>query len=710
MIKNEKGYTLAFVLIFSLFISLLAFVILSAVLSTSAQIKKVDQHQKKLDIGELAIQDAKLQLAALIYEEISPESGDVKVLGNNDTNLKVLMGKIRNEWNSTSKGPYHLGSNGEPTYMMEINTLVFDKAPAYSYEGDKEKLLTSEQAFNLGIHAYRITFPLKITVMSEESEVKELSCDYHYSLQWISKKAGELAVQMDYWGSNHKAIDVKNDLRFSNPNYTARTFSQLSEIQKGTGYYSDLGLNKLLSGPVSNQIFGKRGEYLVDYGDKEGTLDLSSLNNVGENNILVGSFIIEKGVNVLGNSNAVPNASLAIHNMLKLSNLDQGSPSENYLKDVSLEVGTGLVVRLNPRENEVDSSARPTDIDGDGVINTIKKNSRLIIDNDPDKHKITTPNLWVNGAINNQQNDDSGFNLIKGKIHVKETVDKVDLNNYRPSSVYKSITNNESWKKLSTAEGGALMITNSIVKLAPTHYKVNGTSHNSHENDIRQIVVDGNFSISSMNYHLVDNDIDNKYIWKYKAMKRSILLLSGQNTSMQVKGLSHIDAAKSTKKMTLTAELTEPLFNRADYFSEAPTKPTGYDGLTKIELKNQSRIQLGYTSVEPFELAMENNTVFRMKVVPNVLFFDTTFLKDWKAKGSNGKIVLEVGSSSDLTKVKKLLTDLGVSSNTVNQSTGTYDDSAASNGKVTLVYSNTGNQDTLQYINRTSAFIENIKY
>lgn len=706
MIKNEKGYTLAFVLIFSLFISLLAFVILSAVLSTNAQIKKVDQHQKKLDVGELAIQDAKLQLAELIYDEISPESGEVKSFGENEMRLTALMNKIRTKWNTTLSGEHPLSSSSTPSYKMEIEPISVGKTQAKGYD---QVNISDEKALEDNIYAYRTTFPLRISVVSEEGELKQLTCDYNYSLQWVSKKAGEIAVQADYWASNFKDLDTNRALRFSSPNYITDTFQILSNIQKNTGYYLDLKLSKLPAGIVSDQIYGKRGEYLVDYGDKETVVDFSERNRVGTNNIFVGSLILEKGVTILGDINATPTATLDIRNMLKLSNHNKGSSVENFIKDVTIEAGSGIYISLNPIEDEVDSDGKVTDINGDGIKSTIKMNSRLVIDNNT-KDLITSPNLWINGAINNKNNDNSSFLLGKGVVQVKETIDKVDLNDYRPSSVFGTIQKGEQWNRLQTSEGGAFMITNSHVILGPAEYEVDSKTCNTNLDDLRQIRVNGNFLISGMFYELKKNLPYSDYINKNDAVKRSVLKLNGKNTSIVVNGITHIDAAKSTKKYSLTNTSREPEFDNNYYFFKAQPLPTGYDGLTKIELKNQSRIQLGYTSVEPFELAMENNTVFRMKVVPNVLFFDTTFLKDWKAKGSNGKIVLEVGSSSDLTKVKKILTDLGVSSNTVNQSTGTYDDSAASNGKVTLVYSNTGNQDTLQYINRTSAFIENIKY
>ncbi|WP_314067694.1 hypothetical protein [uncultured Vagococcus sp.] len=706
MIKNEKGYTLAFVLIFSLFISLLAFVILSAVLSTSAQIKKVDQHQKKLDIGELAIQDAKLQLAELIYDEISPESGEVKSFGENEVKLTALMNKIRTKWNTTLSGEHPLSSSSTPSYKMEIEPISVGKTQAKGYD---QVNISDEKALEDNIYAYRTTFPLRISVVSEEGELKKLTCDYNYSLQWVSKKAGEIAVQADYWASNFKAIDVNRGFRFSNPNYISRTFLNLMESQKETGYYQDLKLTNLPPGIVSDQIYGKRGEYLVDYGDKNKVADFSKLNRVGTNNTFVGSLIFEKGVSLLGDSTVMPTASLDIYNVLKLSNLNEGSTTENYVKDITLNAGSGIYIGLNPRENELNSGGQIADLNGDGIKATVKPNSRLVVDNS-DKNIITSPNFWVNGAINNQKSDESGLILGRGVVQVKETLNKVNLDEYRPSSVFGPILKGEQWNKLQHSEGGSLMITNSLVTLGPAEYKVNGITSKTNLTDTRQINVEGNFLLSNMHYRILSNDIDGKYLSNLLSNKRSVLILDGKNTSLNVKGVTHIDAPKHNKKKVLTNQLVEPNFATENYIAFSSTVPKGFDGQVLIQLKNQSRIQLGYTSVEPFELAMENNTVFRMKVVPNVLFFDTTFLKDWKAKGSNGKIVLEVGSSSDLTKVKKLLTDLGVSSNTVNQSTGTYDDSAASNGKVTLVYSNTGNQDTLQYINRTSAFIENIKY
>lgn len=182
-----------------------------------------------------------------------------------------------------------------------------------------------------------------------------------------------------------------------------------------------------------------------------------------------------------------------------------------------------------------------------------------------------------------------------------------------------------------------------------------------------------------------------------KIKQPSELILSGKNTTFSVDGYSFLDAPKR---------------NQRALQGEASTEKQVYitnQGLNKINLKDNSKMELSYTGVEAFELETEKNTVFSMKVLPEVTLFNPLFLeRGFKNEAIEGKVVLETTSNDDFNKLAQQLAEKNIPYQEVN--TLSVDYSNCKNGVVTIFKNPIGSKQSYQFVTREFSYLTDIAY
>ena len=389
-----------------------------------------------------------------------------------------------------------------------------------------------------------------------------------------------------------------------------------------------------------NYTIGMYNSHVSDVSDGTEVLDFRKVGSwSGIPNVInsKGSFLLKNGIQVYGSGS---NAQLVVSNLFYLGSKQFSS---NIISGIGVIAQNGIYIDLN----KFSSLANYT-------LNIYR-------------NEINTSNLLIN-------NTKGGVIVKESEINITPQNNTTDFSfsNYLASNK-KEIPSNNRWNEFTK---GNMTVSSSNLSLGQ------GAS----------VKVSGNFMLTSAG-------IDNKglpiYFENSILKSPSVLTLSGEDTVLEVKGKSFIDAPKN---------------GRREILGENLSKETGVLGSSsdwnRITLKDGAKMKLDYTGIESFNLDVDVNSIFDIKLLPKLDFFDTSFLSNGiQDKKLNGKVILRVFSQEDAKVLQEKLKEKNIPSTIV------INDEEAKNGRISIIQPSVSvGSGNSQIITRIFHYIEHIEY
>jgi hypothetical protein len=178
----------------------------------------------------------------------------------------------------------------------------------------------------------------------------------------------------------------------------------------------------------------------------------------------------------------------------------------------------------------------------------------------------------------------------------------------------------------------------------------------------------------------------------------SELVLKGNNTLLEVKGYSFLDAPKRYQRQL-----------KGDY---QPQKQiyVNNQGFNQISLEDKSQMRLGYTGVEAFRLKSQKDSILSMKLLPDLALFNPYFLeKGFNNDEIEGKVILETYEEADKNKLEKMLKERNIPYEVTNHTDGDF--SNCENGVVTIYnYRASGDETSYEFVTRYFSYLTELDY
>ncbi|MTD42409.1 hypothetical protein GIX45_28040 [Erwinia sp. CPCC 100877] len=649
--EDDAGYALLYTLGVILLISLLMMGIFMHARNNYVQIKAIDRMTKTKDIKEYALQEAAVKLKKTIREKVSANSNlgkgrskaeDVALLR---PSMMEAAAEVRDQIKKTG-----IGKDKDFSYEVNITTTptIVATSDVYKYVDDEingtngwVKTYPDKELFNVTNTQTTFSLEVKITQTRKGTTpiVTKDQGEYIYEFQWLknssqSDRNPDDTQKLETWRYIYYNAPMNGEEKIISADTLVRKMDRIRNYQDQNHTVAISNFANYVEGPKAT-LGGNLS--LIDYSTINSTLSIDRM----DINI---SLTFEGSLFDVSSTEWFGTGDLEVKNMFYLNN-----GGRSYIFNFPITAGTGIYVESSNHDDE-----------------------GIIINNSSEK-EITTPNLLIN-SVGNHKNSRSVFSLGKGKIIQKQGTSTINFARYMRNSK-KPNPQDEYW---SAFMNGGFVIAGSQVYLAPVNNSGSYISANrfpaSTTTDERKIILkSGNFMLTSASMGVNKGEEDLSYFDKgtLGAIPRqpSLLELEGANTSMIVEsGVSFIDAPK-TKKRT-DGKKKGSYYNNSKYWNT-------------IRLKEQSQLDLGTVGVEPFNLEMEEDTILTMKLLPDLLLFDTTFIENGFKKGSesiNGKLILKPATVEDATKLNDSLKKISG----VNVSVKT-DEKDAVNGEVTII-------------------------
>lgn len=654
-LRNEDGFTLVQTLATFILITLFGMGLIMFSFQVSEQITSTQTITQTKNQKNYVTQEAKLTLDSELDNFFSEDNLKNNPLGQSSTVLENLMKQFTKEHQVLNEGK--IGRKSGVTYKNELGNHSIERLNAVYPGGDDEQGWVSHPDGKEGSRYfhYRVTLPIKSTIMDKSGERNVMS-DYCYEIQWESKSDGDFITEADIWGNIYYQINRPGGILPLSADTVMRKMSKIYHFQDTTPNYLIEFPQADLAGKAINGSYGLKESYIVDMKDGRQSLD-HEVNHLSTE----GSLILENGFHLTG---ANTNPTLITKNLLALT--DQKSyGTKNIIENLSLDARTGLYLSF----------------DSEG-----KDGKQIIIKNDANK-LIETSNLVINQTINSRDESVGTF-IESGDIHISRmTNDVTDFRKYVGNSNTANLQKN-NWDQY---QAGNFIVSNSKLEIGNNKFRSNGAS----------VVVDNHFILTNAGMAADLSEESFSYFEdraKEKIKTPSELTLIGEDTVLRVNGYSFFDAPKRYQR---------PL--RGDKGNQEQLYVKN-QGLNKVLLKEQSQMELGFTGVEAFELTSEKNTLFFMKVLPDLALFNSYFLeKGYDQDLLKGKVVLETYNSDDKDALIKDFQKKEIPYKVVTEPGANY--SRCDNGVVTII-DNHGNKNERHYefVTRYFSYLTDITY
>ncbi|QIL45810.1 hypothetical protein G7081_01245 [Vagococcus coleopterorum] len=653
--RNESGFALITVLGLIIFISLMVGGVFYVARIVFNQVDKADQVKVMKDAEEYVMQDATDDIQRRMDEILSPK--ELKTVDFGDTPQK--LGHLVDEKMPKNVGTKQsFGSEKQFASTVELKSIQKKKVKPYIMTASGWKKDPSANnptaATNIEL-TFELETEIKETLKTGEVKEKQSTVDFVYEVQWNQIDIAEEFTELDVWRNIAYSHNLPNGARYLSGDEWVKKmveFYNYGEETRKTFNYTEYNDN-------ASYETGKDAQGYFDTTDGK-FLDFSRTGKPVADLSLQGSLLLENGVKLQGKSTNSQN--LLVNGTLGLRSKQN---QENSISDLSIKAGRGIFVDLSDASGYLALNKVSTDAMGMLVNNTKKNNKK------PGGFLFGEGQLSLSGSTGMKANN---------------------LNGYKSNPIKKNPVDNY-WSEY---QKGSLVIASSNFEAGSFDLGNNLMASSDAE---RKIDVAGNFLLTSAMINRQSERQNISYFDESKSVTTpyapSKFILDGKNTKMVVAGKSFIDAPKTNRRDT-------PKKNSKDnskYYGDS-------EDWNGIILKDRATLELGYTGVEPFNLDIEKDAQFSMKLLPDLLFFDDTFLFNSVSKKTlNGKVILNAYNQTDAENLKSELKRQAIPVAIVSK------EDEAKNGEVTIVKPiNSGGVESSQLISRTFSYVMDVDY
>ncbi len=650
--KNESGS----ILIFSLGLLILCAAMIGGIFAISrivyAQITKVETYKRIQDIQEYAIQEGATQIQKQIDEYLRGLS--TISFGNDSNKLSQEIEKLFSDFLVTEN---NIGSKGQYSFEVEIESIHANQINPYILGMDDGRFGWIEDTSTVDqTNATNVALNFSIQASVEEktpTEVKKESASstYIFEVQWNDIDASIDGIELDVWRNIGYSHYLPNGANYLSADEWGKKMVDNYQFSKSLTTFDFAGFD-----PFTVTTQGYQRGRLIDYTDGV-RLDFSGAKMLRNLLRFDGSFFFEQGVQLAGGGT---NAALVVENLLAIKD---GGHKEHFIRDLTIEAGNGAYINFAHNDASLSMSGQT---------------------------EFHTSGLLLTNTQTSQYDQKAGLILNSGGL----TIDTIESAKTFSFGSYTSEATNRSPQDWSWREfiKGSLLISSAELYAGPS--TISGEATNGQQ-EVRTIDIDGNFLLTNASWQDSVGGFsyfqgqDEHTLTPYPAAS---IILDGPNTNMQIKGVSFIDAPKVNRQASPFEDATlqqSVLHNDSEYWN-------------RIELKNGASMVMGYTGIEPFHLSLEQDSLFKFNLLPNLIFFDPTFLTTALVQGTlEGKVVVEVNSQADMNHLKAIFDEMSIP-NSVKETVG-----SASNGEVTIIVGHSNiNTTATQVISRTFSYLE----
>jgi len=640
--KSESGYVLSYVLGMIIFIMLTVATLFFIASTAFLQINKVDQFKRIKEVEEYALEDGTKR----IQKKIDTYLTNLNTVNLGD-NLVIISREMDNLFKDFNISKKEVGSENQFSYTFKIEEIKKERITPYTQgenESDKGWIKDfSEDTETKAINA-KLSFYVKVEVTERLgtgiNKERQANGTYINEIQWNTINLIDDVSELDVWRSVVFASNSKA-LKYLSADEWLRTMDVIYKYDSNVSNFNMSEFEMVQGGSnPKNYTIGMYNSHVSDVSDGTEVLDFRKVGSwSGIPNVInsKGSFLLKNGIQVYGSGS---NAQLVVSNLFYLGSKQFSS---NIISGIGVIAQNGIYIDLN----KFSSLANYT-------LNIYR-------------NEINTSNLLIN-------NTKGGVIVKESEINITPQNNTTDFSfsNYLASNK-KEIPSNNRWNEFTK---GNMTVSSSNLSLGQ------GAS----------VKVSGNFMLTSAG-------IDNKglpiYFENSILKSPSVLTLSGEDTVLEVKGKSFIDAPKN---------------GRREILGENLSKETGVLGSSsdwnRITLKDGAKMKLDYTGIESFNLDVDVNSIFDIKLLPKLDFFDTSFLSNGiQDKKLNGKVILRVFSQEDAKVLQEKLKEKNIPSTIV------INDEEAKNGRISIIQPSVSvGSGNSQIITRIFHYIEHIEY
>lgn len=657
--KNESGYVLLYALGAIVLISILIGGIFLVARTVFFQVDKVDQFKRVKEMEEYALQNGTSQ----IQKDIELYIADLETIDfGND--VSIISRDMDTLFASFECSEFEIGSNKQFSYITKINKISKEKTTPYvlttlngSYGWEKDtSVMNSSRATNT-----KLTFEIEseITEQQKDGTLKTsiAKASYVYEIQWNDIDIADELNELDIWRNVVYSYYLPNSAGYLSADEWMRKMDALYRFNsiQTVFNYTDYDNTKPLVDGYSNG-------HLVDITDGKGLNFTSTGKAIRSPLTFEGSLLFEKSIELEGGTSS---SKLVINNLFSLRNSDLG---KNSIQNLEIIANNGTYI----------------DFTGQGGYLAINEQDA----------SFSTSGLLINHTPTGGAVESGGVVFGSGELVVQTQPGTHDFSfaNYSSSAASKS-PKDSYWNEFVK---GSAVIASSNFYAGPLNVS---TDIQSTEDDFRQINIDGNFLLTNA---MLDSNTGEEGFSYFQdssvntSNSPSTLTLDGKNTSFQVVGKSFIDAPKTERRKSLTEGASEEINkfygDKKDWNS--------------ITLKNEAVMDLGYVGIEPFNLSISAGSVFSAKVLPELSYFDTSFLANGVSEGTlKGKVILQTFNQKDADDLKAKLESQKIPVSVVTENEN------AKNAEVTIVKpSNPAGVNTSQIISRTFSYLNEVDY
>jgi hypothetical protein len=656
-LKNEEGFTLVQTLATFILITLLGMGLIMLAFKVSEQITVTQAISHTKNDKTYVTQEAKLTLDSELEKLFSGENLAENPLGTNTNTLDRLMKNFVNEHKVINEGT--IGKKKDITYQNKLLNYKIEPGELVSPgDEDEQGWVNGKPSGVVGIEyrAYKVTMPIESIITDSKGE-KKIESEYCYEIQWESKDDGTLISETDIWGNIYYQINRPGGLIPLSADSVMRKMANIYHYQDETPDYLVPFPSGDMSKKTLNGTYGLEIPYVADVVDGNNTFK-NDVSHLG----FEGSLITENGFNLHG---ADGNSKLTTKNLLALTSQGNRGADKNKIGNLSIDARTGLYLSLDSQNK-------------DHKQIEINNNSRSIIE---------TPNFVINNTIS-REDSEVGTYISNGSIHLTGgSKDTTDFREYKGNSNSLNLQKN-NWDQY---QSGNFIISHSKVEL----------SSKSSSSDSVYIEVDNNFMLTNAG---LDADLSEDTFSYFEDQNEEIirqpseLVLKGNNTLLEVKGYSFLDAPKRYQRQL-----------KGDY---QPQKQiyVNNQGFNQISLEDKSQMRLGYTGVEAFRLKSQKDSILSMKLLPDLALFNPYFLeKGFNNDEIEGKVILETYEEADKNKLEKMLKERNIPYEVTNHTDGDF--SNCENGVVTIYnYRASGDETSYEFVTRYFSYLTELDY
>lgn len=506
-----------------------------------------------------------------------------------------------------------------------------------------------------------LTFEIKTEVSEQQkggdSKTSIAKASYVYEIQWNDIDIADELNELDVWRNVVYSYYLPNSAGYLSADEWMRKMNILYRFNNTQSVFNFTDYDN-----TTSYVEGYSNGHIIDITDGK-VLNFTSTGKAIRSTLTFeGSLLFENGIALEGSTSS---SKLVVNNLFSLRR--NNASSKNSIQTLDIVANNGTYIDFAGQEGYLAIDEQ------DASFST----SGLLINH--------TPTV---GSIEN-----GGVVFGSGQLAVQTQPDTHNFSfaNYSSSASSKS-PKDSYWNEFVK---GSAVIASSNFYAGPLNIS---TDIQSTEDDFRQINIDGNFLLTNA---MLDSEKGEEGFSYFQDSAINIpnspstLSLDGRNTRFQVAGKSFIDAPKTERRKSLT-ETTE---NVTKFYGDKKD-------WNSITLKNGAVMDLGYVGIEPFTLSISEDSIFLAKVLPELAFFDTSFLANSVSEGTlKGKVILQTFNQKDADDLKAELESQKIPVSVVTEN------EKAENAEVTIVKpSNSAGSDTSQIISRTFNYLNEINY